>query len=195
MTFVRPKNSVPAAVYLVADNLDAVLAAGEDLLQLGHRPDCQCTVEFSGAIRLLEMSLAARVLQARARSREVKAVDHRYRVLIDLFVAGTQPLEDAIADLGDSTNADFQSGCCPISYLRSRNVIAGDAASLDKAVLHLNDNFLIAERIELGALLDLCATFLDRLEDHYELYHELGPAADVPGEIINGQDPDIKSAA
>ncbi len=31
------KPPVPASVYLVADNLDAVLAAGEDLLALTHR--------------------------------------------------------------------------------------------------------------------------------------------------------------
>ncbi len=176
----KTKPPVPAAVYLVADNLDAVLAAGEDLLRL--QLDCAAaTVDRSAAsttprmfveqVRILEMMVAARVLQARARAIEVRAADQRYRSLIGLFVGGTAALEDAVAELGDSTVADFNGGLDPVSYLRARGVVAADAAGLrDFGAVKITETFRVAERIELGPLMDLCATFLDRLEDHYELY-------------------------
>ena len=178
----KPTPPVPAAVYLVADNLDAVLAAGEDLLKL--ELDCvaigdlrnslaMTTRSFAEKIRTLEMTIAARALQARARSIEVRAADQRYRSLIGLFVGGTAALEDAVADLGDSTTADFHAGSDPVSYLRARSVIPADAPGLRTfGTVQVRETFLVAERIQLGDLMTLCATFLDRLEDHYELYDE-----------------------
>jgi hypothetical protein len=198
------KRPVPAAVYLVADNLDAVLAAGEDLLALGDTTpadDSRSSVltmaaagrRFADRVRTLEMTVAARTLQARARAAEVRAADGRYRALIELFIAGTVPLQEAVADLGDSTAADFHTGGDAISYLRSRNVIAADAPGLRlTGGLAISETFLVAERIQLGALMDLCATFLDRLEDHYELYDDgdedaavEGAAAVVPAAVAN----------
>jgi hypothetical protein len=180
------KHPVPAAVYMVADNLDAVLAAGEDLLALTH--DCGGAVDparaaaatdrrFADRVRALEMTVAARTLQARARAAEVRAADTRYKPLIDLFIAGTTALPDAVADLGDSTAADFHAGCDAVTYLRARGAIPADAPGLAPfGQLVITESFLIAERIQLGALMDLCATFLDRLEDHYELYEDEAPA-------------------
>ena len=178
---------VPAAVYLVADNLDAVLAAGEDLLKL--ELDCASANDLSASaatmtrvfaerVRTLEMTIAARALQARARAIEVRAADQRYRSLIGLFVGGTAALEDAVADLGDSTSADFHAGSEPVAYLRARGAIPADAPGLRSfGVLQITETFLVAERIRLGDLMTLCATFLDRLEDHYELYEQAAPLA------------------
>ncbi|MEQ1615557.1 MAG: hypothetical protein ABL904_22615 [Hyphomicrobiaceae bacterium] len=175
------KQTVPAAVYLVADNLDAVLAAGEDLLALTHEvvadgdPQRAAAADraFADQIRTLEMAIAARALQARARAADVRAADSRYKSLIDLFIGGTAALQDAVDDLGDSTAADFHAGNDVVTYLRARNVIAGDAPGLRQfGGLAVVETFRVAERIELGLLMDLCATFLDRLEDHYELYSE-----------------------
>jgi hypothetical protein len=173
----NPAPPVPAAVYLIADNLDAVLAAGEDLLKL--QLDCGVASSevpsgvrtFTEQARTFEMIVAARTLQARARAQELRISDHRYRALSDLFIAGTAALQDAVADLGNSTSSDFHSGSDPISYLRARTVIPADAAGLSHfGLVTLTEAFRVAERIELGPLMDLCATFLDRLEDHYELY-------------------------
>lgn len=184
------KPPVPAAVYLVADNLDAVLAAGEDLLAMSHEsagagdPEAAAAADraFADRVRTLEVTIAARTLQARARAAEVRAADHRYKALVDLFIAGTVPLQEAVADLGDSTASDFHTGGDIVTYLRSRRLIAADAPSLRHyGPLSVPEAFLVAERIELGPLLDLCATFLDRLEDHYELYEpvprDVAPAA------------------
>ncbi len=173
---------VPAAVYLVADNLDAVLAAGEDLLQLEldcakasdiSSPAALTTRAFAEQVRTLEMTIAARALQARERAIEVRAADQRYRSLIGLFVGGTAALEDAVADLGDSTSSDFHAGSEPVAYLRARGVIPPDAPGLRTfGTVKIGEAFLVAERIQLGDLMTLCATFLDRLEDHYELYED-----------------------
>lgn len=172
----RAQRAIPASVYLLADNLDAILAAGEDLLRLDH--DCVASVAtnvgdgaFIDRIRVLEMTVAARTLQARARAIEVGRADVRCQPLVVLFVGGTVPLQEAVADLGDSTAADFQSGGDAVTYLRSRGVIAADAASVDRHCrLAIPEEFLIAERIHLGLLMDLCATFLDKLEVHYDLF-------------------------
>ena len=187
---------VPAAVYLVADHLDAVLAAGEDLLALTHEsgsegdPAGAAATDrcFADQARTLEMTIAARALQARARAAEVRAADPRYKPLIDLFIAGTAALQDAVAELGDSTAADFHAGSDVVAYLRSRGVIAADAPGLSHfGTLRMPESFLVAERIEVGLLMDLCATFLDRLEDHYELYEV--DAATLPPPAGTAADP------
>ncbi len=119
------------------------------------------------------MTVAARALQARARAAEVRAADSRYKSLISLFIGGTAALQDAVDDLGDSTAADFHAGSDVVTYLRARAVIAADAPGLRHfGELVVPETFLVAERIELGLLMNLCATFLDRLEDHYELYED-----------------------
>lgn len=183
------KPPVPAAVYLVADNLDAVLAAGEDLLALTHKSGAESDPvraaaadrKFADQIRTLEMTVAARALQARARAAEVRAADSRYKSLINLFIGGTAALQDAVDDLGDSTAADFHAGSDVVTYLRSRAVIAPDAPGLRHfGELVVPETFLVAERIELGLLMNLCATFLDRLEDHYELYADQDAVLPLP---------------
>jgi hypothetical protein len=177
---------VPAAVYLIADNLDAVLAAGEDLQRLSH--DYEAAHQASAAVptlatggerrfvetvRGLEMAICARVLQIRDRSRELAKEDPRFKPMAVLFSSGTAPLWDAVADLGDSTNDDFQSGNDVVTYLRSRGMVDADAGCVNRfGSLAPNESFLIAERIELGGLMDLCATYLDRLEDFYDLFDD-----------------------
>ena len=177
---------VPASVYLIADNLDAVLAAGEDLLRQVHdyesvhlastfAPTLVAGSErdFVGMVRALEMSICARVLQIRDRSRDLAKADPRFKPMASLFSGGTAALWDAVADLGDSTNADFQTGDDVVSYLRSRAMVAADAGTVSRfGRLRPTETFLIAERIELGVLMDLCATYLDRLEDFYELFND-----------------------
>jgi hypothetical protein len=177
---------VPASVYLIADNLDAVLAAGEDLLRQSHdyesvhlastfAPTLAAGSErdFVGLVRGLEMSICARVLQIRDRSRELAKEDPRFKPMASLFSSGTAVLWDAVADLGDNTNADFQTGDDVVTYLRSRAMLAADAGTVSRfGRLRPTETFLVAERIELGVLMDLCATYLDRLEDFYDLFTE-----------------------
>jgi hypothetical protein len=177
----------PASVYLVADHLDAALAAGEDLLEVTSAlaapfatqatkvVEMQLSVQrrFVERVRTLELVMVLRVLQARRRAEDLRRADARVAPMAGLFIGGTAALADAVAELGDCTVVDFQTGDDAIAYLRSRGVIGVDAPgvmSLDQ--LAVGPEFLVAGRIALGPLVDLAATFLDTLEMFYELYAE-----------------------
>jgi len=77
----------PHCIYAVADHLDTVLAAVEDILKLGRG------INESELIRL-ELVAIAHALQARARLREWHITDRRLGDEAALFLAGTAALED-----------------------------------------------------------------------------------------------------
>jgi hypothetical protein len=175
---------IPPAAYLLADHLDAALAAGEDLVGLGFawcaptsasaaelaeiRAAQRATVE---RMRALELALLARILKGRERARELARADAHVASVARLFVAGTAVLQDAVAECGDATGLDFDSGDGLLAYLRSRALLAADAAQpAAYASIKVGEAFLVAQRLPLGMLLDLAATFLDTLDLHYELY-------------------------
>ena len=174
-------------IYLLGDHLDAALAMGEDLLtekvtlaaaeqklnmarlvrQAGEVAD------FLHGVRTLELNLIARLLQGRKRAEELKRKETRLKPLISLFVAGTAPLVDAAEELGDTTTEAFDTGNVAQAFLRSRGLIARDAAGLDGLTrLAVTEEYLVAGRIRLGTLLDLVATFLDMLDTLFDLYRE-----------------------
>jgi hypothetical protein len=174
-------------IYLLADHLDAMLAAGEDLL--GARriltaalrtPDANTARGriiaqrlFVERIRSLEMTVAMRGLEARKRARNLKRTDTHLGVMAGLFIGGTTPLVDAVEDLGDPTRFDFQTGHEIVAYLRSRAVIPADCAGLiELEKLCVTQEFRVASCIELGPLMDLAAAFLDTLDLIYELYSD-----------------------
>ena len=190
-----------ATAYLLADHLDAMLAAGEDLLKVHRvvfaevpkpRPESvRDLVEVQrrciDAMRTLEMSLTLRGLQARERADELRRTDDRVEGIAKLFLGGTAPLADAAGELGDWTETDFESGDEIAEYLRSRGLIRPDSAglvSLDQ--LAVTTEFRVARRIELGPLLDLAAAFLDALELFYELYGEEPLAGDAAAGVAEG---------
>ena len=76
----------PRYIYAVADHLDAVLAAAEDILKLGRG------IIDSELIRL-ELVAITHALQARARLREWHVTDHILVAEAALFLAGTAALE------------------------------------------------------------------------------------------------------
>ena len=67
-------------------------------------------------------------------------------------------------------------------------MIAEDAPGIvDTAPLVAGENFLVARRIPLGALLDLVAQFLDTLEAEYDLffaYKDGGSAFGLPAALL-----------
>jgi hypothetical protein len=181
---MRPATTAPAAVYLLADNLDKALAAGEDLLKsslvwnggstratediVAHRGEERQALE---EMRTLEMVLVARVLKSRERAAELAKLDPHLKMIAKLYNSGTVILTDAIEELGDTRATDFEAGGGLTAYLRSRGLIASDVpAPPEAACLTVTEEFLIAGRIPLGALMDLVAMFLDKLEMHYDLY-------------------------
>lgn len=186
--------NVPVSAYLLADHLDAALAAGEDLLAISASPGAGAAMAFGHEIagvragqrrlveniRSLELALVARLLRARERAGELAATDARFKAIASLFVGGTAPLVDAVAECGDASELDFDTADDTLAYLRQRNLVAGDAEMLeDGAKIDIEDDFLVARRIALGPLLDLTASFLDALELHFDLY-EVEVAGDMP---------------
>jgi hypothetical protein len=182
-------------IYLLGDHLDAALAMGEDLLtervvlaeaeqklNMGRLLRQSAEVaDFLDSVRTLELSLIARLLQARKRAEEMRRSETRLKPLISLFVGGTAPLVDAALELGDTTTRDFDTGDTAFAFLRSRGLIARDAAGLERlAELRVSEGYLVAGRIRLGTLMDLIATFLDSLDLLYDLYGEpAGTASDA----------------
>jgi len=176
-----------AGICLLGDHLDAALAMGEDLLVENvalAEPTQHLTVtrlarqnrdiaEFLQNVRTLELAMTARLLQARKRADDLKRSESRLRPLIALFVAGTAALNDAAAELGDTTEQDFETGDVASAFLRSRALIARDAAGLQGLCqLKVSEDYLVAGRIRLGTLLDLVATFLDSLDLMFDLYSD-----------------------
>jgi hypothetical protein len=182
----------PLSVYLLADHLDAALAAGEDLvargqdwrtLAEGHAAEdhvAQAGAEFAFAQRALaeevrgyELMLTARILKAREHARTLASIDLRFAAVANLFVSGTAILLDAVDECGDARNEDFDTGDDVVSYVRSRGLIAPDAANvLTPAQFSIDDSFLVAARLALGPLMDLASAFLDALDAHYDLFVE-----------------------
>jgi hypothetical protein len=187
------------SIYLLGDHLDASLAMGEDLLteRIALAGAAEMLVlphllrqnreigAFLTSVRALELALTSRLLQARRRAEELKRRETRLRPLISLFVAGTAPLTDAAAELGDTTARDFDTGDTAFAFLRSRGLIARDAAGLEQQPqLAVTEEYLVAGRIRLGTLLDLIATFLDTLDTLFDLYEEpRGSAATVQADL------------
>lgn len=182
----------PPAVLLLADHLDAVLAAGEDIMTLAV--DISAVTKSDGATapwerfadlvaqaKLLELTIVSRTLQARNRAKETAHALGRdgetFAALLALFAGGTAALEDAVAELADRTAADFDAGLDPLAYLRTRGVVPAEAGTLAGVkVLAIGETFLVARRIELGPLLDMTAALLDALDVAYGLYAQSEPA-------------------
>ena len=186
MASIAPEQRHPS-IYLLGDHLDAALAMGEDLLTekvaldtpAGKSPlrdwmrQNRDLNDFLSTVRTLEYAMTARLLQARKRAEELKRSGSRLRPLIALFVAGTAPLADAAAELGDTDARDFQSADAALTFLRGRGLLAADAAGLEGLPrLAITEDYQIAGRIRLGTLLDLVATFLDTLDLLFDLYAE-----------------------
>ncbi|MBL8845272.1 MAG: hypothetical protein JNN24_05830 [Hyphomicrobium zavarzinii] len=178
--------AAPAVVYLLADHLDAALAAGEDLLKStlswnagdarspeGLTDQRREEREALDAARALEMVLLARVLKSRETAHQLAKTEPEFRLVARLYTSGTDIVAEAASELSDETANAFETGDGMTAYLRSRGLIAEDAAApLEAASLTVTEQFLVAGRMNLGALLDLVAMFLDTLETHYELYEQ-----------------------
>jgi hypothetical protein len=190
MALVAPERN--PSLYLLRDHLEATLALGEDLLSAelalpaDDRPGLRNWMRqtrdldaFLGSLRTLEYAMTARLLQARKRAEELRRSDVRLKPLIALFVAGTAPLVDAAAELGDTDARDFDCDDASLTFLRHRGMLAPDAAGLELVSrLAVGEDYQVAGRIGLGPLLDLVATFLDTLDMLYG--PDIAPVDEVP---------------
>ena len=194
-TLMRPRDeSVPAPAYMLADHLDAALAAGEDILAAGRNgalaagetttpgASLRTGVEL---VRALELALITRVLKAREWSKKLDKADPRFQLIGKLFQSGTVSLVDALAEFADATEADFETGDGMTAYFRSRGVIDAEAPALSAhEAVTITETFRITGRIELGALLDLIAAYLDALEVQFVLFHAQPAAGTVTAPAI-----------
>ncbi|MFM7085267.1 MAG: hypothetical protein ACKOW3_09765 [Hyphomicrobium sp.] len=174
-------------IYLVADNLDAALAAGEDLLKLTFDWDTGTATDGKeiakqreaqraclDKVRILEHIIMARVLKTHDRAQNIAKQDQRFGSAVRLFNSSTLQLTDAVSEFGDTQSSDFDNGGSIISYLRSRGLLAKDQPGPGLGQkFKITEDFLIAGRARLGTLLDLIAMFLDTLEVHYELFTDV----------------------
>jgi hypothetical protein len=185
--------AAPAIVYLLAENLDAALAAGEDLLKesfVWNGASLGTPAEIAAAraeerhsietVRTLEMVLVARVLKSRERAEELARRDERFRPVAKLYNAGTALFIESAAEFADRTTVDFETGNATTAFLRSRGLIAPDQPGpAEGARVMLSEDFLIARRARLGTIMDLVAMFLDTLETHYELFDTEDPEEEL----------------
>jgi len=198
-------------VYLLADHLDAVLASGEDLKSLCHeranvftRRHCSTrslSLEaFVARARKLEFAAMGHIKLARYYAGALSRRDDRLSGLARLFASGTSVVVDAINDICDSERHAFRDGFDPLVYLRGRGLICEEAGCLrfvDR--ISIDDRFLLAERIELGPLLDLCSQFLELLDKYFDLFQNesetgaLAPLANTPLSLPALPEPEMRA--
>jgi hypothetical protein len=191
MALIAPEHN--PGLYLLSDHLDAVLARGEELLAqdlaldapdaAGLRDWIRRTRDldaFLSSVRTLEYAITVRLLQARKRADDLRRGDSRLKPLVGLFVGGTAPLADAAAELGESEARAFDGADEMLAFLRSRGLLAADAAGLQLVNrLAVDEDYLVAGRIRLGNLLDLTATFLDALDHLYDLHGDAAEGMEI----------------
>jgi hypothetical protein len=196
-TDTMPRKPAPAppadlgTIYRLADHLDATLAMAEDLLRQSVEVaplaagDANAAItqrhhaiaDFARITRALELGMTARILQARARAIEVRDVHPRFAPVIGLFVGGTAALADAAAGLdgglGDVSRTALASGPQVLQFLATRGLVDADLPSLATVLkIIATEDYLVAERIQLGALMDMLARFLETLDLAFDLYAE-----------------------
>lgn len=174
--------TIPPCVYHVADNLDAALAAGEDLIAASENwaTGDPSDPGVAGAQRWAltryrnhELNLVGRIVQAREHVAVLGRTASHFRPLAQLFCSATADLANAFNELNEQVDSDFETGGAITAYLRSRGLIDGEAASHNNhQAPRIDDEFLIAAKIPLGVCMDLVAEFLDALDIAYELYPE-----------------------
>ena len=97
-----------------------------------------------------------------------------------VFLTGTQALNDAMQEIADPRFQDFNGGNQVLYFLKTRGLVPEHTDTIDSvARIGVGDGYMIVGRIQLGALLDLCATFIDTLDLHYKLFSREDTAAAI----------------
>ncbi len=172
------------AAFLIADHLDRILAAGEDLTKLSFavhgRNEATTINAFVRQCRELELAAVAAILRAREHAQSLARHSAEFAPLARLFSASTTAIIDAVDQIADREAVQFAGGD-PLEFLRSRDLLAAEAGCLMTIErIDITEDFLVAGAIHLGALMDLSASFLDALEVHFDLFPALD--ADLPSQ-------------
>ena len=180
------------ALYLLADHLDAALAAGEDLLasHLAAIADLDTTengtddslTQFVARLERLEASFMGRVLHARRRLDELPHNDVEMKPISNLFFSSTGLLLELVSRSKRQSENQFDVGGDRLPFLRDRGLLARDAAGLPHyAPVIVTEAYRVGGLLELGPLMDMVAGLLDLLDRRYDLYADAemtSPAVD-----------------
>ncbi len=176
---LHQQTTPPEGVHLLADHLDAALAAGEDLMAVRLQPAADAREDeapedllarFVGQVRQDEAALLLRLLQARRRAEAVTSADAALRSVLRLVIANTNALLELAQQYGDRDVARG-SGEDAQQFLRRRGLIAEDAPAVGAfETVTISDGFRVCGVIPLGGLLDMAAAALDLLDRQYDLY-------------------------
>lgn len=180
----------PADVSLLADHLDTALAIGEELLALAlparsdldERDPEQAPAAFDDFVhRLMQLEAAflLRVLRARRLIGEIGRGEAALRASSSLFRAQTDLLQELILKAADRPEGQLTRVGDSHAYLRSRGLIAPEAAAPSPfESIAVGEGFRIGGIAEIGHVLNLVSALLDLLDAHYGLY---SPDVEVEG--------------
>jgi hypothetical protein len=172
----------PPGIALLADHLDASLAAGEDLLALSlaaradlDEVDPQAAPEaleaFVQRLHQLEASLVLRLLQARRLTAEIARADADMRSAAALFRAQTDVLHEMISGSDRDADGRLTRAGDSHAYIRSRGLIAPEAAAPSPfETLAVDESFRVGGVMELGQVLDFVSSALDLLDARFGLF-------------------------
>jgi hypothetical protein len=147
---------VPDNVYALADHLDAVIAACEDLLALnGRHADLEWLL---ASVRRFELAAILQVLRARQYAEELRGSEAQVGTVALLFLASTAAFTEA-------TRAQVE------------RVLDPENNGARSGGLVITDQFLIGRRVPIGVLLQMTGAFLDALELTYVIYDAETPRA------------------
>lgn len=179
---------------LLADHLNAILQLSDDLVRcicpacgargrLENADPCgegqiASLTRFVAQVRRTELAIIARILQAHRRSEELPATDPVMRPLVRLFFATTSALTDWARTEIAQPAPGLDEGALPVAFLRSRGLIAPEAAAPDPYVdIEIGPEFRICGIAPLGQLLDLVEAMLDAIDSRLGLFE---PKAAAP---------------
>ncbi len=186
-------------IYLLADHLDAALAAGEDLmaqtlLAEADREAADGAIDalpaYVARLARFEAAVIARVLQARRRASELPRLEAQMRPVLQLIVSQSDSLLAIIDQFGDNAEQRFLSGDDPLAFLRSRGVLGDEAGTLPRFdALKVTDSYKLAGAVEVGPLLDMVSGVLEALDIAYDLFAADDLDADSDGDTSKGDAP------
>ncbi|MFM9941863.1 MAG: hypothetical protein ACKVP7_20460 [Hyphomicrobiaceae bacterium] len=198
----------PDGVHLLADHLDAALAAGEDLMAAHLKPAADTAegeapedllAAFVGEVRQYEAALLLRLLQARRRAETIKTADAGVRSVLRLVAANTTALLELVQLYGDGAASAAAGHEDLQQFLRRRGLIADDAPGVGVfETLRIGDDYRVGGVIPLGGLLDMAAAALDLLDRQFELYKDgdelVEPGTERAANTTNASETDVDIA-
>ena len=184
MLFASKRREAPPQVLLLLQNLDVIVATGDELLGRAHDSQMlasgnaveQCRVlgagrrQFLADVVRLETILVGRLLQARRWSAEATVKDSLARAAIRLFQSASGMLADRVGAGPPADAGDFHAGADAFAYMRRRALIARDAmgASL-LGRIGVTREFLVWGLVPLGDVIDAARALRGALANAYLL--------------------------